>query len=279
MRGQRLGGTDDNMAAAVCAELPPEAGKRRQCAGALPAGGSHRLRPFTREAARGGGGGVETGMAEAGVDPHRLRPRPPGRSGARRDLPGAHIESFNYAVSEGVYRAVQVWGVNVGGWGVRGRALPVGSRRPSSGTVAGFVPAGVRAEGQPSVAGGGGGVHLSPRRAGRDGLSGEESVPRRVPRPPQHLPRQDHRKWPVADEGGTGDRPSPPATRVLPAPPLPWGAKAALSASRVSACFSSRPLPNFTCLGVGGVISRSSVPRGVSGVGEVGARCASSLQT
>uniref|UniRef100_A0A8B9MXK7 Uncharacterized protein n=2 Tax=Accipitrinae TaxID=8955 RepID=A0A8B9MXK7_9AVES len=46
-------------------------------------------------------------MAEAGVDPHRLRPRPPGRSGARRDLPGAHIESFNYAVSEGVYRAVQ----------------------------------------------------------------------------------------------------------------------------------------------------------------------------
>uniref|UniRef100_A0A8B9ISA1 Uncharacterized protein n=1 Tax=Amazona collaria TaxID=241587 RepID=A0A8B9ISA1_9PSIT len=43
-----------------------------------------------------------------GRDPHRLRPRPAVRSAPRRDLTGAHIESFNYAVSEGVYRAVQV---------------------------------------------------------------------------------------------------------------------------------------------------------------------------
>lgn len=53
------------------------------------------------------------GMAGRGGDPHRLRP--PGRGGARRDLTAAHIESFNYAVSEGVYRAVQVWGPKRGG--------------------------------------------------------------------------------------------------------------------------------------------------------------------
>ncbi|XP_071438039.1 DNA-directed RNA polymerase I subunit RPA2 [Pithys albifrons albifrons] len=44
-------------------------------------------------------------MAGIGQDPHRLRPA--GRGGAQRDLTSAHIESFNYAVSEGVYRAVQ----------------------------------------------------------------------------------------------------------------------------------------------------------------------------
>uniref|UniRef100_A0A8C5TFY4 Uncharacterized protein n=1 Tax=Malurus cyaneus samueli TaxID=2593467 RepID=A0A8C5TFY4_9PASS len=50
-------------------------------------------------------------------DPHRLRP--PRRGTTQRDLTAAHIESFNYAVSEGVYRAVQVRGRRG-----RGRALP-----------------------------------------------------------------------------------------------------------------------------------------------------------
>lgn len=52
-------------------------------------------------------------MAGTGTDPHRLRP--PRRGTTQRDLTSAHIESFNYAVSEGVYRAVQVRGVR--GWG------------------------------------------------------------------------------------------------------------------------------------------------------------------
>ncbi|XP_048792652.1 DNA-directed RNA polymerase I subunit RPA2 [Lagopus muta] len=38
---------------------------------------------------------------------HRLRRRQRPRGGVRRDLPAAHIESFNYAISEGVYRALQ----------------------------------------------------------------------------------------------------------------------------------------------------------------------------
>lgn len=70
-------------------------------------------------------------MAGRGGDPHRLRPRPPGRSGARRDLPGAHIESFNYAVSEGVYRAVQVRGAQGGGAG-RGRGTGPSRRAPAA---------------------------------------------------------------------------------------------------------------------------------------------------
>uniref|UniRef100_A0A8C9FMC1 DNA-directed RNA polymerase n=1 Tax=Pavo cristatus TaxID=9049 RepID=A0A8C9FMC1_PAVCR len=47
---------------------------------------------------------TEEGMSR---EPHRLRRRQRPRSGARRDLPAAHIESFNYAISEGVYRALQ----------------------------------------------------------------------------------------------------------------------------------------------------------------------------
>lgn len=133
------------------------------------------------------------GMAGRGGDPHRLRP--PGRGGARRDLTAAHIESFNYAVSEGVYRAVQVWGPKRGGVGV---ARPVSAISPCCflRAVAGSLPGGVRAEGQPGDFGSGGGVHRSPRRAGGDGVPGEEGVPSGVPRPPQHLPRPDRCKWP-----------------------------------------------------------------------------------
>ncbi|OXB68365.1 hypothetical protein ASZ78_015305 [Callipepla squamata] len=40
-------------------------------------------------------------------EPHRLRRRQRPRGGVRRDLTAAHIESFNYAISEGVYRALQ----------------------------------------------------------------------------------------------------------------------------------------------------------------------------
>lgn len=39
-----------------------------------------------------------------------MRRRPRLRSGVQRDLPAAHIDSFNYAISEGVYQALQVWG-------------------------------------------------------------------------------------------------------------------------------------------------------------------------
>lgn len=58
-------------------------------------------------------------MAGTGTrpDPHRLRP--PRRGTTQRDLTSAHIESFNYAVSEGVYRAVQVRGTRGGGRGAR----------------------------------------------------------------------------------------------------------------------------------------------------------------
>lgn len=54
-------------------------------------------------------------MAGTGSDPHRLPP--PRRAATQRHLTTAHIESFNYAVSEGVYRAVQVRGPRGGGRG------------------------------------------------------------------------------------------------------------------------------------------------------------------
>lgn len=55
----------------------------------------------------------------------RRRPRP--RSGVQRDLPAAHIDSFNYAISEGVYQALQVWGSREEGVG-RVCACVCGSR-------------------------------------------------------------------------------------------------------------------------------------------------------
>lgn len=124
-------------------------------------------------------------------------------------------------------------GLRVKGWGTRGHSRwGLGDlRRASSGAVAGSLPAGTGAEEQPVVPGGDGGVHRPPRRAGGYGLPGEEGVPRREPRSPQHLPRQDRRKCPVPPArqsrslGGVALRRSRGAQR----PPSPSG---------VSACFS-----------------------------------------
>lgn len=123
-------------------------------------------------------------------EPHRLRRRQRPRGGVRRDLPAAHIESFNYAISEGVYRALQVPG--------GGRGAASGDRAPEPAltrgrpSLAGHSAGGAGAEGRPRGAHRGGDRHLAARGAQGDAVPGGEGVPGRVPRAAQHLPRAAH---------------------------------------------------------------------------------------
>lgn len=164
---------------AAPARAPPRGrpGRRRGTAGRSRAEQSRRTEGSMAAA-------TEEGMSR---EPHRLRRRQRPRSGARRDLPAAHIESFNYAISEGVYRALQVPGGGRGAAsGARALELALTRGRPS---LAGHSPGGVGAEGQPRGAHRGGGRHLAARGAQGDAVPGGEGVPGRVPGAAQHLPR------------------------------------------------------------------------------------------
>lgn len=174
---------------AASAAAPPSGGAASPARGPAPrarAPAPAASREAVRGAARGWHGGTRRGSAPAAA------------AGARRGPAGSDRRPHRVLQlrrQRGCLPRRAGLGAETGGVGV---ARPVSAISPCCflRAVAGSLPGGVRAEGQPGDFGSGGGVHRSPRRAGGDGVPGEEGVPSRVPRPPQHLPRPDRCKWP-----------------------------------------------------------------------------------